>query len=110
MLKNFGKVMNDGQIKKNAYKNKYLGFIFIPEKYVKWAIRNAIIYRVFGPLFSPLRDPFFFLATKKKQNKNKQTNDKTKQKLSSARMAKVSPHRPTYARGFVRQTLFFSWP
>ena len=25
---------HDGQIKKNAYKNAYLGSIFIPEKYV----------------------------------------------------------------------------
>ena len=25
---------NDGQIKKNTCKNRYLGFIFIPEKYV----------------------------------------------------------------------------
>ena len=25
---------HDGQIKKNAYKNEYLGSIFIPEKYV----------------------------------------------------------------------------
>ena len=25
---------HDGQIKKNAYKNAYLGYIFIPEKYV----------------------------------------------------------------------------
>ena len=33
ILTNFGKDMTD-KLKKNTYKNTYLGFIFIPEKYV----------------------------------------------------------------------------
>ena len=37
---------HDAQIKKTACKNAYLGSIFIPEKYVSWAIYSNLIIKL----------------------------------------------------------------